>query len=191
MTILLSAAYFSVLFFFGWQAARWILNENRIEHLIAFAGVFGIGLYVFFVNIAGLFIPIQIVFYLVASIFLLFASALFFCRRFQIFGDQRPLELGLNARWRKVLLGSALFLTLSVGFISFCISLSSNLEFKNMSEIQSKAISTCFLSTFAQKPVTSFEVKALYSPPTISNVSEIFKVFGRFLVPLKNMCSKK
>ena len=46
-------------------------------------------------------------------------------------------------------------------------------------------------STFAKKPVISFEVKALYSPPTLSNVSAIFKVFCLFLVPLKNICSKK
>ena len=50
----------------------------------------------------------------------------------------------------------------------------------NISEIQSMAISECFLSTFAQNPVTSFDVKALYWPPTESKVSEMFKVLGRF-----------
>jgi len=119
MVILLSIAYFSILFFFGWQAARWILNENRIEHLITFSGIFGIGLYLFFINISGLFIPIQIVFYLVLIIFFLFASICYFGRRLQIFGDQRSLEWGVSLPWRKILLFFALFLTLSIGLISF------------------------------------------------------------------------
>ena len=119
MTFLLTIAYFSILFFFGWQAARWILHENRIEHLITFAGVFGIGLYTFFVNVMGIFLPIQIVFYLVLLIFLLLAGVCVFCRRFQILNDQRPLEWGTNSRWRGILLFSALFIALSVGLISF------------------------------------------------------------------------
>ena len=119
MTIILAIAFFSTLFFFGWQLSRSILNEHRIEHLIAFAGIFGIGLYVFFINIMGLFIPIQTVFYLVLLVFLLFASTCFLARRLQIFGDQRPLEWSVSIPWRKVLLFFALFLTLSVGLISF------------------------------------------------------------------------
>lgn len=113
MMYILSVVYFLILFFFGWQAARWILHENRIEHLIAFAGVFGIGLYLFFINILGLFIPIQVTFYLVLLVFLLFACACFFAR------DQRPLEWETNMRYRKILLFLVLFLTLSVGLISF------------------------------------------------------------------------
>ncbi|MDO8729224.1 MAG: hypothetical protein Q7K26_05080 [bacterium] len=119
MVILLTIAFFSTLFFFGWQIARWVLNENRIEHLIAFSGIFGLGLYVFFINIVGLFIPIQTVFYLVLVVFLLFASICFLGRRLRVFGDQRTLEWGISGRWRKILLGSTLFLTLSVGLISF------------------------------------------------------------------------
>ena len=119
MVILLSIAYFSILFFFGWQASRWILNENRIEHLIAFAGIFGIGLYVFFINIIGLFIPIQTTFYLVLFAFLLFASICYFCRRLRIFRDQKSLEWGVSIWWRRALLFFALFLTLSVGLITF------------------------------------------------------------------------
>ena len=119
MVIILGIAYFAILFFFGWQLSRSILNENRIEHLVAFAGIFGIGLYVFFINIVGLFIPIQTTFYLILFAFLLFASTCYFCRRLQIFGYQRSLEWGISTGWRKVLLFSALFLALSVGFISF------------------------------------------------------------------------
>ena len=119
MVFLLSIIYFLTLFFFGWQVSRSILNENRIEHLIAFAGIFGIGLYVFFINIMGLFIPIQTVFYLVLLVFLLFASTCFLARRLQFFGDQRPLEWSVSAPWRKILLFWVLFLTLSVGLISF------------------------------------------------------------------------
>ncbi|MDP3763179.1 MAG: hypothetical protein Q8Q92_00765 [bacterium] len=119
MVFFLSIIYFSTLFFFGWQVARWILNENRIEYLIAFAGILGIGLYTFFINIAGLFILIQTVFYLVLFVFLLFASICYFGRRLQIFGDQRPLEWSVSAPWRKILLFWVLFLTLSVGLISF------------------------------------------------------------------------
>ena len=119
MEFFLSIIYFSTLFFFGWQAARWILNENRIEHLVAFSGILGIGLYTFFINIAGLFMPIQTVFYLILIFFLLFASICYFGRRLQIFGDQRPLKWSVSAPWRKMLLFFALFLTLSVGLISF------------------------------------------------------------------------
>ncbi|MBI2065513.1 MAG: hypothetical protein HYT68_00370 [Candidatus Zambryskibacteria bacterium] len=119
MVFFLSISYFSTLFFFGWQVSRSILNENRFEYLITFAGIFGIGLYVFFINIMGLFIPIQTVFYLVLLVFLLFASTCFLARRLQIFGDQRSLEWSVSAPWRKALLFSVLFLTLSVGLISF------------------------------------------------------------------------
>ncbi|MEK7567332.1 MAG: hypothetical protein AAB513_00215 [Patescibacteria group bacterium] len=119
MTIFLAIAFFSILFFFGWQTARFIFNENRIEYLIAFAGIFGIGLYTFFINVAGLFIPIQTAFYLILLIFLLLALTCYASRRLQIFGHQKHLEWGIDTRWRKILLFFTLFLTLSVGLISF------------------------------------------------------------------------
>src|SRR3989338_6396360 len=119
MVIILGIAYFAILFFFGWQLSRSILNENRIEHLVAFAGIFGIGLYVFFINIIGLFIPIHTTFYLVLFVFLLFASICFLGRQFRFFGYQKSLEWEVSPWWRKILLFSALFLALSVGFISF------------------------------------------------------------------------
>ncbi len=119
MTILLAIAFFSTLFFFGWQTARFALHENKIERLIALSGIFGIGLYVFFINISGLFIPIQTVFYLVLFFFLLFASACFFCRRFRIFGGQRPLEWGIDKKWRWILFLFTLFFVISIGVISF------------------------------------------------------------------------
>ncbi|GEM_PF-2255748 len=118
MTILLAIAFFSTLFFFGWQTARFALRENKIERLAALSGIFGIGLYVFFINISGLFIPIQTVFYLVLFLFLLFASACFFCRRFRIFGDQKPLEWGIDKKWRWILFLFTLFFVISIGLIS-------------------------------------------------------------------------
>ena len=90
MPILLAVIYFSILFFFGWQLARYALNENRIERLIGLAGILGIGLYVFSINAAGLFIPIKIAFYLVLFMFLALAL---FC-----FNKPKPLEWGIDKR---------------------------------------------------------------------------------------------
>ena len=117
MTLFLSAVFFCIVFFFGWEIARCILHEHRIERLLALGGISGIGLYIFFINIAGLFMPIQTVFYLVLFLFLASASFLFLRRRFQKREDQQPLEWELTPTWRNILLCSALFLTISTGLI--------------------------------------------------------------------------
>lgn len=115
---LLTSVFFLTIFLFGWQIARWVLVENRIERLLALSGVFGIGLYIFFLNVAGYFMPIQTAFYVVFFIFLfLVIGSLFECR-FHIASHQRHLEWGIDEKWRKILLAFALFLTVSVGIIS-------------------------------------------------------------------------
>lgn len=119
MIIISSIAYFATIFFFGWQMARWVFSENRIEYLIAFVGIFGIGLYTFFINIAGHFIEIQTVFYLVLVLFLLLSTVSFLGRLYLSWGDQRSLEWGVSLWWRKILLFSTLFLSFSIGLISF------------------------------------------------------------------------
>lgn len=113
MPILLAVVYFSILFFFGWQLARYSLKEKRIEHLVGLAGIFGIGLYVFFINAVGLFLPIKIVFYLVLLLFFLLGLVLFYLNR------SKPLEWGIDRRWRKILLAFTLFLVVATGIISF------------------------------------------------------------------------
>jgi len=119
MVIILSIIYFSILFFFGWQVARRILNENRIEHLIAFALVFGLGLYVFFVNVVGYFMPIVSAFYLVLSVFFLLAFAMFSIRYFSLLGPQKPLKFALDNKWRIIVFFFTFFLIISMFYISF------------------------------------------------------------------------
>jgi len=111
MTIFLTVSFFSALLFFGWQTARWVLREHRIEHLIALGGIFGIGLYTFCVNIAGLFLPIAATVYFVLAVFLLVAFGLYLHRRFERGGVEKP--------WRTAVLLFALFVTFSVGFMFF------------------------------------------------------------------------
>lgn len=112
MTFFLIIAFFTNLCIFGWQIARFTLRENKIEHLLALTPVLGIGLYIFFVNILGYFIPIQQTFILVSVVFFILSLQLINYR-----GQQ--LEWCLDLKWRKILLASALFITISVGVISF------------------------------------------------------------------------
>lgn len=119
LTTFLTIAFFSVLFFFGWQVARLVLRENRIERLTALGGIFGIGLYIFFLNAIGFFMPIQTAFYAVLYGFLLSAIVGFFWRRLRTVGHQESLEWGIDGKWRKILLIVSLFFVISTGSISF------------------------------------------------------------------------
>lgn len=55
VTALSTIGYVVAFFFFGWECARFVLRENRIEYLLAFSGLFGIGFYTFFLNVAATF----------------------------------------------------------------------------------------------------------------------------------------
>lgn len=111
MSFFVAIIYFSILFFFGWQLARYVLKEDRIEHLLGLSGIFGVGLYVFLINAAGFFIPIKTAFYFVLFLFLVLAL---FC-----FGKLKPVKWGIDEKWRRIVLLFALFLVVSTGIISF------------------------------------------------------------------------
>lgn len=102
-----------MLFFFGWQIARYLLKENRIEHLIGLSGIFGIGLYLFLINILGYFIPIKITFYLVLLLIFIIGIILFY------FNKSKALEWGTDKKWRKILFGFTILLVISNGLIFF------------------------------------------------------------------------
>lgn len=112
-SLFLTAIFFFILFFFGWQLIRYFLKENRIEYLIGFAGISGIGLYVFFVNAISYFIPIKIAFYLVLSLFLISGLSLFY------FNRGASLEWQIAKSWRKILLGTALLLAVISSIVYF------------------------------------------------------------------------
>ncbi|MDO8601332.1 MAG: hypothetical protein Q7R46_01470 [bacterium] len=112
-SIFLTLIFFFILFFFGWQLARYFLKENRIEYLIGFSGIFGIGLYIFFVNALGHFIPIKTVFYLVLALFFLSGLWLVY------FNKSESSRWGVNAKWRKILLVTVLLLVATSGLVRF------------------------------------------------------------------------
>ena len=105
--------FFGILFFFGWQLVRYFLKENRIEYLIGLSGIFGVGFYVFLINAIGHFIPIKLVFYLVPLLFFILGLGLFY------FNKSKSLEWEIDRKWRKILLGTTLFLVVTCGIISF------------------------------------------------------------------------
>lgn len=116
-SLFLAVIFFLILFFFGWQLARYFLKENKIEHLLGLSGIFGMSFYVFFVNALGYFIPIKIVFYIILLLFLVSGLWLF-----HLNGPQ-PLEWGVDKKWRKILLGTFLLLTAVNGIIAFRLPL--------------------------------------------------------------------
>jgi len=97
--------FWSILFFFGYQVAKWLIKEKKKEVIFTFSGLIGAGLYVFFINAIGYFIPIKVTFYLVLLLFTIIAIALFFINK------KDNLEWGIDKKWRKILLFTFLALT--------------------------------------------------------------------------------
>ena len=116
-SLLLAGTFFFILFFFGWQLARYFLKENKIEYLLGLSGVFGLSFYVFFTNGLGYFIRIKMVFYLVLFLFFILSLILFY------FNKSKSSEWGTSKKWRKILLGTVLFLIISGGIIAFRLPL--------------------------------------------------------------------
>lgn len=112
-SLFLTTVFFFILFFFGWQLSRYLLKEKNIEFLIGFSGIFGISLYIFFVNALSHFITVGVVFYLVLFLFFAFGMWLFYINR------QNPTEWGIDKKWRKIILGTTLILMVISGFIHF------------------------------------------------------------------------
>ncbi len=98
--------FWVILFFFGYQLSKWLFRKKRIEILIALSGLMGIGLYVFFINAIGHFVPIKITFYLVLLIFGIIGFVLFFINKSKI------LDWGIDKKWRKILLVITLLLVI-------------------------------------------------------------------------------
>lgn len=117
MIVLLTTLFFLTLSLFGWEASRRVLQENRIERLLALSPVVGIGLYTFFLNILGQFISIQVAFYAVyftASL----GALISFCAHWYHTDGLRKLHWGIDIKWRKILLAAAIFVAGSMGSIS-------------------------------------------------------------------------
>lgn len=112
-SLFLTVIFFFALFFFGWQLAQFFLKENKKEHLLGLGGIFGLGLYIFFVNALGYFIPIKIVFYLVWFLFLVLGLILFY------FNKSKVSEWGIDKKWKKILLGTTMFLVVSSALVYF------------------------------------------------------------------------
>lgn len=112
MALLLGAAFFYSLFFFGWEVARAALKERRIERLIALSLLLGPALYVFFVNMLTLAWPGRTdVFYLVVLCFLAFALASAVLRSKR---GGEALVWEVEKRWRMVACGAALALFVTI-----------------------------------------------------------------------------
>ncbi len=111
--IFLTIIYFFALFFFGWQASRYCLKEDRIEYLLGLSGIVGMGLYLFLINGLGSFLPIKTVFYLVLILLVILGISL------RYFNKTRPLRWELDKKWRKILLGVTLGIVVITGLIAF------------------------------------------------------------------------
>jgi len=112
-SLFLTVIFFAVLCFFGCQLVRYFLKENRMESLLAVGGISGLGLYLILINALGHFLPIETVFYLVWALFLILGLGLFYLNK------SRFLEWGINRKWQKILLTTALLLAVTSGIISF------------------------------------------------------------------------
>ena len=100
----------SILFAFGWQSARFILNEKRIEALIPLAAILGYSIYLFFLNAFSYFIDIRINFYLLCVIFIFLSWFLF-----RVNGGKGKTAWGIEKKWRIILFGTALLIMVFVG----------------------------------------------------------------------------
>lgn len=89
--------FWFILFFFGYQTAKWLFRKAKIEELIALSGLIGIGTYIFLTNIISYLIPIQVSFYLGLLIFFIISSILFF-------KNKSKSIWGIDKNWRKILL---------------------------------------------------------------------------------------
>lgn len=104
--------FWGIIFVFGWQLSRWLLNEKRIEALIPLAITLGFSVYLFLLNLFSYFISIKINFYLL--IFLLASGAFFFYRSNQ--GKEKA-EWGVNKKWRKILFSTCFLFVILTGII--------------------------------------------------------------------------
>ncbi|MSU74469.1 hypothetical protein EXS57_01685 [Candidatus Kaiserbacteria bacterium] len=117
MTPFLTIVFFGTLLWFGWEVSRFIFRENRIEHLSGLAALIGLSLYTFCTNVVGIVLRSTDAFYIVALGSLVLAVLLAVGRRRAWFGPEPALVWG-STRWGIAALCFALFLAISVGYIS-------------------------------------------------------------------------
>ncbi|MDI6591498.1 MAG: hypothetical protein QME61_00950 [Patescibacteria group bacterium] len=104
--------FFGILFIFGWQLSRFVLNEKRIEVLVPLATITGIGVYLFLLNSFSYFIKIQFNFYLILVILAGISLFLFFFRK-----KEKP-RWEIDRKWRKILFGTAFLVMALTGIIA-------------------------------------------------------------------------
>lgn len=120
MTFFLAILFGLTLCFFGWQFSRYTLRESRIEHLLALSGLLGISLYTFVINVLGHFLPIQLVFFAVILLFIVYSFFPLIFRRTNFFRQHKPLQWVIQKKgWQWALLIGCIFITISVTLISY------------------------------------------------------------------------
>lgn len=102
----------SILFIFGWQLARFILNEKRREALIPLGAILGYTIYLFFLNALSYFIDIRINFYLLCVVFIFLSWFLYSHNK-----KNGRTEWGIDKKWRGILFGTAALIMVCVGII--------------------------------------------------------------------------
>jgi len=103
--------FWFILFFSGYQLAKWLFKKEKIETLIAFSGLIGASLYIFLINIIGHFVEIRVTFYLILLTLFLGGVFLF------IKNKEINFEWGIDKKWRKILLTLALLLVVATFII--------------------------------------------------------------------------
>jgi len=113
LSLFLTAIFFFVLSFFGWQLTRYFLKESRKEYLIGFSGILGISFYILLTNTLGYFIPIDLVFYLVLFLFFTTGLVLLYLNK------SKSSEWEVNKKWKNILLGTTILLSIISGVVYF------------------------------------------------------------------------
>ncbi len=114
VTVVLLFIFLSLLIFYGWQLAKLILDEHRIEALIPLSVVIGAASYIFLLNLTSYFINIEVNFYLTA-LFLFFIGLLIYLKTEN---KKIPLAWGLNKKETFIIFGTVLLIMFLNGFLS-------------------------------------------------------------------------
>src|SRR3989344_3342907 len=146
LTLLSLAIFFGILFFFGWQLARFVLHEKRIEALIPLSAVLGIFIYLFLLNLSSYLIDIKIILYLLLAVLAAFSFFLYRINR----NREKP-EWTISRKWRGILFGACLLIMILVEIDGIRALSSDQMFFNHLPEA----------ATIAEG---NFPVKAVFSP---------------------------
>src|SRR3989344_1702990 len=170
IAFILLAIFCSVLFIFGWQLARFVLNEKRIEALIPLAAILGPGVYLFLLNLSSYFIPIQVNFYLIAVVLALLS---YFLSHFN--KKNGKTEWGIDKKWRGILFATSFLIMFIIGaivirYVSLC----------EMGPVHHLAL----VATIAEG---NFPVKAIFAPDFPSPNHYGFNLFTAAISEITNL----